>query len=113
MTLTPRPIPVTTPPATIPADKATLAGSIAEAVKGVPGVARLTGGGDVVEVATLLPGRKVVGVRLGETVEIHMVAKAVPLPPVAEEAKIAAKTVLDKAGDKRLVEVFIEDIEGI
>lgn len=91
---------------------ATLAISIADAVSAVPGVRRLSGG-DAIEAATQYPGGKVVGVRLGETVQIHLVANLVPLPPVAAHAARTARSVLAKAGDDRPVEVFIDDIEEV
>ncbi|HZM78429.1 MAG TPA: hypothetical protein VFC19_22105 [Candidatus Limnocylindrales bacterium] len=91
---------------------AALAISIADAVSAAPGVRRLTGG-DAIEAATQYPGGKVVGVRLAETVQIHLVADRVPLPPVGAEAAKAARSVLAKAGDDRPVEVFIDDIEEI
>ena len=91
---------------------AILAASIADAVSAVPGVQRLTAG-NAIEAATQYPGGKVVGVRLDETVQIHLVAKRVPLPPVAAGAARAARSVLAEAGDDRPVEVFIDDIEGV
>ena len=91
---------------------ATLAISIADAVRAVPGVQRLTGG-DAIEVATYYAGGKVVGVRLDKTVQIHLVANRMPLPPVAADAAKAAQSVLAKAGDDRPVEVFVDDIEGV
>ncbi len=100
-------------PAITPApDRAALAAAIAEAVKAVPGIERLTGGNDV-EVATQFAGGKVLGVRLRETVEVHVVANKMPLPPVAEKTATAARVVLAQAGDTRPVEVFIDDFEGI
>jgi hypothetical protein len=92
-------------------DAAGLARSIADAVTAVPGVRRLTGG--AIEVATRFAGGKVLGVRLADTVEVHLVADLVPLPPVAEQAARAAKSVLAKTGDGRQVEVVIEDVEGM
>lgn len=89
---------------------ATLASSIADAVRAVPGVRRLDPG-TAIEAATQYPGGKVIGVRLHETVEIHFVAGRLPLPPVAAEVAKAARSVLAKAGDDRPVEVFIDDIE--
>lgn len=89
---------------------ATLARSIADAVSALPDVRRLTGG-DAIEVATQYPGGKVVGVRLGETVQVHLVARRVPLPPVGAAAARAARAVLARAGDDRPVEIFVDDLE--
>ena len=89
-----------------------LARAVADAVIDVPGVARLHPGTGV-EVATLFPGGKVIGLRLsGEAVEVHLVADRVPLPPVADEAAGAAQRVLAAAGDGRDVRVVVEDVEA-
>ena len=89
-----------------------LARAVADAVVDVPGVARLHPGTGV-EVATLFPGGKVIGLRLsGEVVEVHLVADRVPLPPVADEAAAAARRVLAAAGDGRDVRVVVEDVEA-
>jgi hypothetical protein len=75
-------------------------------------VARLHPGGGV-EVATLFPGGKVIGLRLsGEVVEVHLVADRVPLPPIADEAAAAARRVLNAVGDGRDVRVVVEDVEA-
>jgi hypothetical protein len=89
-----------------------LAASIADAVRTVPGVRRLDRGG-AIEAATQYPGGKVVGVRLDETVQIHIAADRVPLPPVAAGVARAARSVLAAVGDDRPVEVFIDDIEEV
>lgn len=87
-----------------------LALSVAEAVNAVPGVAGLTGGPGV-EVATLFAGGKVVGLRLGqERVEVHIVVDKVPLRPVADEAAAAARRVLTAAGDRRGVQLVVDDV---
>ncbi|MFC7484639.1 hypothetical protein ACFQX7_37875 [Luedemannella flava] len=83
--------------------------ALAEAVEQVPGVARLHPG-TVVEVATHFAGGKVVGVRLGDPVEIHIVADRVPLPPVAAEVAAATRRILAAAGDDRQVTVVVDDV---
>jgi len=89
-----------------------IARAVADAVIDVPGVARLSPGTGV-EVATLFPGGKVIGLRLsGEVVEVHLVADRVPLPPIADEAAAAAGRVLSAAGDPRDVLVVIDDVEA-
>ena len=82
--------------------------AIAEAVRALPSVAAL-GGGSVTDVATFLPGRRVVGVRIGEeTVEVHVTARyGVPLHDLADSVRAAAA--LHAAG--RPVDVTIENIE--
>ena len=87
-----------------------LARSIADAATQVSGVAGLTGGPGV-EVATLFAGGKVVGLRLGDDqVEVHLIADRVPLPPVAQEAAAAVRRVLAAFGDRRSVQVVVDDV---
>lgn len=87
-----------------------LARALAGAVTAVPGVAELSPGTSV-EVSTLFANGKVVGVRLGDdTVEIHVVADRLPLPPVANEVARAARRVLAAAGVDAAVHVVIEDV---
>jgi hypothetical protein len=83
--------------------------ALAEAVEKVPGVARLHPG-SVVEAATHFSGGKVVGVRLGDPVEIHIEADRVPLPPVATKVVAAARRVLAAAGDHSQVTVVVDDV---
>jgi uncharacterized alkaline shock family protein YloU len=66
-------------------------------------------GGRFGEVATYLPGRRLVGVRLeGEEVALHVVARwGTPLPEVADAVR---RAVAPFAGG-RPVSVYIEDIE--
>jgi hypothetical protein len=64
-----------------------------------------------VEVSTQFSGGKVLGLRLtSDPVEVHIRADRVPLPPVAEAAATAARTVLAAAGDDRPVRVVVDDI---
>jgi hypothetical protein len=87
-----------------------VARSVAEAVTAIPGVAGLSPGTGV-EVSTQFSGGKVVGVRLnGEKVEIHIRADRVPLPPIADEAVVAARRVLAAVGDDRPVLVVVDDV---
>ena len=82
--------------------------AVAAAAVGSPLIAGLTGG-HFGEVATYLPGRRVLGVREVEgTVEVHVVAKwGTPLPEVAEVLRTA---VASHAGGAP-VAVFVDDIE--
>jgi uncharacterized alkaline shock family protein YloU len=81
---------------------------VAAAALGCPLIAGLSGGafGDI---ATYLPGRRVVGVREADgTVEVHVVAKwGTPLPEVADIVRAA---VIPYASG-RAVAVFVDDIE--
>ncbi len=87
-----------------------LARAVADAVTAVPGVSALVSGPGV-EVSTLFSGGKVVGLRLSsDPVEVHIRADRVPLPPVAEAAASAARTVLTAAGDDRSVRVVVVDV---
>lgn len=82
--------------------------AVAAAALGCPLVADLTGG-RFGEVATYLPGRRILGVRQVEgTVEVHVVARwGTPLPEVADVVRAA---VTPHAGGVP-VAVFIDDIE--
>lgn len=86
-----------------------LARAVADAVLGVPGVDRLAAG-DGVEVATLFPGGKVTGIRLGDPVEVHVVLGRLPVGPVAERIRVAVREVLAVAGEERTVVVTVEDL---
>ena len=82
--------------------------AVAAAALGSPLIAGLTGGrfGDV---ATYLPGRRVLGVREADgTIEVHVVAKwGRALPEVADVVRAA---VAPHVGDTP-VAVFVDDIE--
>jgi hypothetical protein len=84
------------------------ADSIAAATAACPSVARMSAG-DVGEVATYLPGRRVEGVRMTDDgVEVHVVARwDVSLPAAADEIRDALKAVVGGAP----VSVFIDDVE--
>ena len=96
------------PPASGEAEPPTAAEAIAEAVRAIPSVAVL-GGGTVTQMATFLPGRRVVGVRLGEdTVEVHVTARyGASLPDLGEEVR---RTVAPLAPGLD-VDVFVDDLE--
>ena len=82
--------------------------AVAAAALGCPLIAGLTGG-RFGEVATYLPGRRILGVReVDGAIEIHVVARwGTPLPEVADvvHAAVASHT----AGQP--VVVFVDDIE--
>lgn len=82
--------------------------AVAEAAAGCRSVARLSPG-SFGEVATYLPGRRIIGVRVTEDhVEVHIVARwGAPLPRVGEEVRTAVKPLARTMP----VEVFIDDIE--
>ena len=82
--------------------------AVAAAARGCPLIADLSGG-RFGEIATYLPGRRILGVREVEgTVEVHVVARwGTPLPEVADVVRAA---VTPHAGGLP-VAVFIEDIE--
>lgn len=83
--------------------------TLAEAVINVPGVAGLAAG-RYVEVATHFSGGKVVGIRLSDPIEIHIVADQLPLQPVADSVVAAARRVLLAAAEERDVLVVIDDV---
>lgn len=79
---------------------------VADAVRAVPGVVGLHAGA-VGEAVTLLPGRRVAGVRLtDEATEVHVaVEHGRPVREVADAVRAATRTVLD-----RPVTVVVEDV---
>ena len=89
-----------------------IARAVRDAVLAVPGVVRLTPGAPM-EVSTQFPGGKVVGVRLGDPVEVHVAVDRAPVVPVAERIRTAVREVLDRAGESRPVEVVVDDIEPV
>ncbi len=82
--------------------------AVAAAAASCPAVAGMAGG-LYGEVATYLPGRRLVGVRLaGDELEVHVTAQwGTPLPEVADAVRLA---VAPLAGG-RPVTVYIDDIE--
>jgi uncharacterized alkaline shock family protein YloU len=82
--------------------------AVAAAALGSPLIAGLSGG-RLGEIATYLPGRRVVGVRQADgVVELHVVARwGTSLPEVAEVVRAAVAPYVDG----RPVAVFVEDIE--
>lgn len=81
---------------------------IAAAVSACRGVASMSGG-KFGEIATYLPGRRVIGIRITEdAVEIHVVATwGRTLPEVAEEIRTAGVSL---AGGRR-IDVVIDDVD--
>ncbi|WP_422769648.1 hypothetical protein ACN28C_23280 [Plantactinospora sp. WMMC1484] len=92
------------------ADPAAVATRVRDAVLLVPGVAGLTAGSGI-EAATQFPGGKIVGVRLGDPVEVHVEVGPVPIVPVAEQIQAAVRGVLESFGREASVEVIVEDID--
>jgi hypothetical protein len=84
---------------------------LAAAVRAHPGVARLDGG-PFGTVAALLPGRRVVGVRIGagdEPVELAVVARpGIPLPRLADELGAVVREMLGPVA----VEVTFSDVDA-
>ncbi len=82
--------------------------AVADAALSCPGVARMSGG-VVGEVATYLPGRRVVGVRVTDgEVEVHIVARwGLPVTEVADAVHQAVRPVT--AGLRS--SVFVEDVD--
>lgn len=87
------------------AETARLADQIAEAVSGVPGVARLMPG----PVATYLPGRTVPGVavRDGEVVVSIAARYGKSLVELAEQVRIASR----RAAPGLRIDVMVDDVE--
>jgi hypothetical protein len=103
----------TTDPATTDrptTDPATVAAEVRTAVLGVSGVTGLSPGTGV-EVATQFAGGKIVGIRLGDPVEVHVEIGPVPIEPVAEQIRGAVRDVLGRFGQSSSVEVVVEDVD--
>jgi hypothetical protein len=81
--------------------------AVAGAALSCAGVIRLSGG-FAGEVATYLPGRRVLGVRLSDDhLEVHIVTGLdSPLPDVADRVRAAVSPLVDHP-----VWVFIDDVE--
>jgi hypothetical protein len=85
-----------------------LADLVARRVLGCPGVDALAGGG-LGQVATFLPGRRVLGVALHDDVcEVQVVLRLAdrPLPEIADQVRQAVRPVV---GDRR-VDVLVADV---
>ncbi|UQE75272.1 hypothetical protein MYK68_01115 [Gordonia sp. PP30] len=84
-----------------------LAARIAEAVRAVPGVAGLSGG-SYGTIATYLPGRRVVGVRLGaDEGEVAVIASlGHPLAELADRIRAAASSITGLP-----IDVLIADLD--
>jgi len=98
-----------TDPTVEPPGDGTLADAVAAVVRGLGGVARLSGG-KAGQVATYLPGRRVTGVRImSDTVEVHLVARWMgSLPQLADDVRAALAPLVGG----RAVSVTVEDIEA-
>ncbi|WP_205325501.1 hypothetical protein [Glycomyces sp. YM15] len=82
--------------------------AIAAAVRAVPGVSDLHGGVQS-EVAVLLPGRRVLGLRLGDTTcEVHI---AVGWDADIPRTAAAVRTAVAPLAGGRTVAVTIEDVD--
>ena len=89
-------------------DSATAA---AGAALDVPGVARLSAGSGV-EVSTLYPGGRTLGIRLTDVgAQVHIVADQFDLNAVADQVRTAVARVLAAAGQPSTVDVVVEDVE--
>jgi hypothetical protein len=93
-------------------DRERLVSAVRDAVLAVPGVARLTTGG-AIEVATQFAGGKVVGVRLGNPVEVHVAVDRSPIIPVTDRVRAAVHAVLERSGEPRPVDVVVDDIDPV
>jgi hypothetical protein len=83
---------------------------LALAVDAVAGVRRSAGSG--VEVATQYRGGRIVGVELADReVTVQVVAERLPLGPLADNVRAAARAVLHAAGDDRPVRVVVDDLD--
>lgn len=87
-----------------------LARAVAVAVTALPQVEKLTAGHGV-EVATVAPAGKVVGVRGdADRMMVNIVAAELPLAPVTAAVSTAVQQVLRAHGDSRRVDVYVDDV---
>lgn len=91
-------------------ERGALARAVAEAARGVPGVADLVGGPGG-QVVTHYPGGTVPGVRLlPDAVVVQVSMDRLPLVQAITETASAVATVLAAAGDHRRVDVVVADL---
>ncbi len=90
--------------------RARLARSLATAVDAVAGVRRCGGSG--IEVSTQYRGGRIIGVRLADhEVTVQVVAERLPLEPLADQVRAAARAVLHASDDDRPVQVVVDDLD--
>jgi hypothetical protein len=88
-----------------------VASAVAAAVDSVPGAERSPGHTSV-EVATHHAGGRVIGIGLQDEVVLICVSLSrLPVPVVADEIAVAAQAALRRVGDKRRVQVDVDDID--
>lgn len=89
--------------------------AVAAAAAACEGVHALTRGSDVVEIATYLPGRRVLGVRVSPgRAEVHIVARyGVNVVEVADRVRAAVlAAVKDDTGPSPQVDVYVVDVQA-
>jgi uncharacterized alkaline shock family protein YloU len=89
--------------------------AVAAAAAACEGVHALTRGSDVVEIATYLPGRRVLGVRVSPgRAEVHIVARyGVNVVEVADRVRAAVlAAVKGDTGPSPQVDVYVEDVQA-
>jgi uncharacterized alkaline shock family protein YloU len=89
--------------------------AVAAAAVACAGVLALTRGSDVVEIATYLPGRRVLGVRVGPgRAEVHIVVEyGANVVAVADRVRAAVLAAVQGANDPPpQVDVYIDDVQG-
>jgi len=97
-------------------DDVTLARAALDATRAVPGVAGISRGRYAIARTFGLGGETVEGVQLthapeGLHVEVHVVARLVPIPPLADAVRAAvALTVSRVGGVVAIVDVWVDDL---
>ncbi len=103
--------------ATAPND-VTLARAALDATRAVPGVAGISRGRYAIARTFGLGGETVEGVQLthgddGLRVEVHVVARLVPIPPLADAVRAAIATTVARAGVAVTdVDVWVDDLRA-
>jgi uncharacterized alkaline shock family protein YloU len=89
---------------------------VAAAAVSCDGVHSLTRGSDVVEIATYLPGRRVLGVRVGAGhAEVHIVTEyGANVVAVADRVRAAVLAAVTDGGATPApqVDVYVDDVQG-
>jgi uncharacterized alkaline shock family protein YloU len=89
--------------------------AVAAAAVACEGVHALTRGSDVVEIATYLPGRRVLGVRVTPgRAEVHIVVRyGANVVEVADRVRAAVLAAVQNSGNLQpQVDVYVDDVQG-
>ena len=106
---------MTDPGGTTPSAPEPDAEVVAAAALSCDGVHSLTRGTDVVEIATYLPGRRVLGVRVAPgRAEVHIITEyGENMMQVADRVRAAVQAAVSSgSSDPPQVDVYVDDVDG-